>query len=224
MRALLIDSDKSFVQSLIFFMKSKGFSVDSAANGDDGTDLAKLYDYDIILSEVLLPDKNGTELLRRIRNAGIKTPVIMISELSGVPHKVACLTAGADDYVVKPCDKNELLARVQAVIRRSRGFADSVVRIGDMLVNLDAKLVSVGGKTLHLTGKEYALVELLCLRQGTPVSKEQFLNHLYGGIDEPEIKIIDVFLCRIRQKIMRLTGGRQYIHTVWGRGYILKDS
>ena len=224
MRILMIDKDKAFTQGLSFFLKGKGFGVDVAAGAEEGKELAGLYDYDIILTDLILPDLSGTELIKKIRLSGIKTPILVLSGVAAVPKRIECFELGADDFVPKPCDRNELLARIQAITRRSRGYAHSVITVGKMTVNLDTKIVTIGGKTVPLTGKEYALLELLCLRQGMTVSKEQFLNHLYGGIDAPEMKIIDVFLFRIRRKIERLSGGEQYIRTVWGRGYVLKGN
>ena len=224
MRALLIDRDKSFHQGFSFFLKNKGFVVDSALTGDEGTEFIRLYSYDIILLALELPDMGGTDMLKKMRATGVETPVIVLSGITAVSKKVECFSLGADDYVVKPCDRNELFARIQAVTRRSRGYAHPVVRVGKMEINLDTKVVKIANKVLPLTGKEYSLLELLCLRRGMTVSKEQFLNHLYGGMDAPEMKIIDVFLWRIRHKIEQLSGGEQYIQTVWGRGYILQES
>ena len=125
---------------------------------------------------------------------------------------------GPNDIRIK-----ELLARIQAVVRRSKGHSNSVIRTGDVEVNLDNQTVSVKGKALHLTGKEYGIMELLSLRKGSTLNKDQFLNHLYGGIDEPELKIIDVFICKLRKKLEKASGGKNYIETVWGRGYVLRD-
>lgn len=222
MRVLIIDDDKPFNQGISFFLKSQGMTVDSVYSGEDGSALARLYDYDIIILDLMLPDVPGYEILKYLRASGVDTPVLILSGVLLVTKKIECFGYGADDYVTKPCDKNELSARIQAIVRRSRGHAHSIIRVGQMEINLGTKVVTVGGKTLHLTSKEYALVELLCLRRGMTISKEQFLNHLYGGMDEPEMKIIDVFLCKIRRKIEKLSGGEQYIQTVWGRGYILK--
>lgn len=221
MRILIIDKDKSYNQGLAFFLRNQDMIVDSVFTSEDGNELARLYDYDLILMDLALSDTSG--LLKKMRTGGIDTPIIILSALTATAHKISCFNAGADDYVVKPCDKNELYARIQAIIRRSRGYSQSQIKIGDMCVDLESKIVTIGGKVLHLTAKEYALIELLCLRRGMTVSKEQFLNHLYNGMDEPEMKIIDVFLCRIRNKIERLSNGKQYIQTIWGRGYILKE-
>ncbi|RYE56263.1 MAG: response regulator transcription factor, partial [Hyphomicrobiales bacterium] len=130
---------------------------------------------------------------------------------------------GADDYVTKPFHREELVARIHAVVRRSKGHSQSVIRTGKLAVNLDAKTVEVDGARVHLTGKEYAMLELLSLRKGTTLTKEMFLNHLYGGMDEPELKIIDVFICKLRKKLSMATEGENYIETVWGRGYVLRE-
>jgi len=116
-----------------------------------------------------------------------------------------------------------LIARIHAIVRRSKGHAQSVITTGDLVVNLDAKTVEVGGQRVHLTGKEYQMLELLSLRKGTTLTKEMFLNHLYGGMDEPELKIIDVFICKLRKKLDAVSGSQNYIETVWGRGYVLRD-
>ena len=224
MRILIADKDKAFNQGIAFFLKSKKAVVDSVYSVEEAAEMARLYDYDVIISALLFSDKSGTELLKRLRNNGINTPFVVLSAVSSVAKKIECFDLGADDYIMRPCDKNELLARVRAVVRRSRGYAQALVKVGDMTLNLDTKVVKIADKTLNLTGKEYALLELLALRKGMIVSKEQFLNHLYGGTDEePEMKIIDVFLCRIRTKIKRLSGGKDYVQTVWGRGYILQE-
>jgi two-component system cell cycle response regulator CtrA len=115
------------------------------------------------------------------------------------------------------------LARIQAIIRRSQGHAQSIIRTGKLAVNLDAHSVEVEGQPVHLTGKEYGILELLSLRKGTTLTKEMFLNHLYGGMDEPELKIIDVFICKLRKKLSVATDSDSYIETIWGRGYVLRD-
>jgi two-component system cell cycle response regulator CtrA len=171
----------------------------------------------------MLPDIDGYEVLRRMRAAKIDTPILILSGLSGLDDKLKGLGFGADDYLTKPFDKRELVARIQAIVRRSKGHSESIIRTGKIAVNLDARTVEVEGQPLHLTGKEYGILELLSLRKGTTLTKEMFLNHLYGGMDEPELKIIDVFVCKLRKKLANATGGDNYIETVWGRGYMLRD-
>jgi len=223
MRILLVEDDSSTAKSIEMMLKSEGYVVDLADMGEDGLEIGKLYDYDIIVLDLMLPDIDGYEVLRRLRQARIKTPTLILSGLSELDAKVKGLGVGADDYMTKPFHKRELIARIQAIVRRSKGHSDSIVRTGRLVVNLDTRTVEVNAQPLHLTGKEYGILELLSLRKGMTLTKEMFLNHLYGGMDEPELKIIDVFVCKLRKKLTLATGGENYIETVWGRGYVLRD-
>ena len=223
MRVLLIKDDRSIAQSIELMLKSENFNVYTTDLGEEGIDLGKLYDYDIILLDLNLPDMSGYEVLRALRVGKVKTPILILSGLSGIEDKVKGLGFGADDYLTKPFHKDELVARIQAIVRRSQGHAQSVIAIGDLIVNLDQKMVEVGGARVHLTGKEYQMLELLALRKGSTLTKEMFLNHLYGGMDEPELKIIDVFICKLRKKLANASAGRNYIETVWGRGYVARE-
>jgi two-component system cell cycle response regulator CtrA len=173
--------------------------------------------------DLTLPDISGYEVLRSLRASKIKTPILILSGMAGIEDKVKGLGFGADDYLTKPFHKDELVARIQAIVRRSKGHAQSVITTGDLAVNLDEKTAIIAGHRVHLTGKEYQILELLALRKGTTLTKEMFLNHLYGGMDEPELKIIDVFICKLRKKLANASGGKNYIETVWGRGYVLHD-
>ncbi len=223
MRVLLVEDDASTAKSIELMLKSEGFVVDSTDLGEDGLEIGKLYDYDIIVLDLMLPDIDGYEVLRRLRAARVATPVMILSGLSEPDQKIKGLGFGADDYLTKPFDKRELIARIHAVVRRSKGNSESVIRTGKLTVNLDTSTVEVDGQPLHLTGKEYGILQLLSLRKGTTLTKEMFLNHLYGGMDEPELKIIDVFICKLRKKLAAATEGENYIETVWGRGYVLRD-
>ncbi|MGB0683060.1 MAG: response regulator transcription factor CtrA [Magnetovibrionaceae bacterium] len=223
MRVLLIEDDPATRQSVEMMLKSENMVVDTTDLGEDGLEIGKLYDYDIIILDLMLPDIDGMEVLRRLRDSRIQTPVLILSGLTEADNKVKGLGHGADDYITKPFNKAELLARIQAIVRRSQGHAQSVIRTGKLTVNLDARTVEVEGSSVHLTGKEYGILELLSLRKGTTLTKEMFLNHLYGGMDEPELKIIDVFICKLRKKLTEATEGENYIETVWGRGYVLRD-
>jgi two-component system cell cycle response regulator CtrA len=223
MRVLLVEDDMATAKSIELMLRSESFVVDTTDLGEDGIEIGKLYDYDIIILDLMLPDIDGYEVLRRLRAARVRTPILILSGLSEPDNKVRGLGIGADDYLTKPFDKGELVARIQAVVRRAKGHSESVIRTGKLVVNLDTRSVEVETRPVHLTGKEYGILELLSLRKGTTLTKEMFLNHLYGGMDEPELKIIDVFVCKLRKKLMAATGGENYIETVWGRGYVLRD-
>src|SRR5574338_560940 len=201
MRVLLIEDEPTTAKSIELMLTAEGFNVYTTDLGEEGLDLGKLYDYDLIALDLNLPDMHVYDVLKKVRAFGF----------------------GADDYVTKPFHREELVARIHAVVRRSKGHSQSVIRTGKLSVNLDAKTVEVDGARVHLPGKEYAMLELLSLRKGTTLTKEMFLNHLYGGMDEPELKIIDVFICKLRKKLSLACSGDNYIETVWGRGYVLRE-
>lgn len=223
MRVLLVEDDPSTAKAIELSLASEGIICDTTELGEEGLEIGRIYDYDIIILDLMLPDIDGYEVLRRFRAAKITTPILILSGLSGPDQKIKGLGYGADDYLTKPFNKGELIARIQAIVRRSKGHSESVIRTGKLSVNLDSRAVEVDNKTIHLTSKEYAILELLSLRKGSTLTKEMFLNHLYGGIDEPELKIIDVFVCKLRKKLADASNGDNYIETVWGRGYVLKD-
>ena len=223
MRVLLVEDDPSTAKSIELMLSHANLNVYTTDLGEEGIDLAKLYDYDLILLDINLPDMNGHEVLRQLRLNRIETPILILSGEDGTESKLKGFGFGADDYMTKPFHREELVARIHAIIRRSKGHAQSIIKTGAIAVNLDAKTVEVEGTPVHLTGKEYQMLELLSLRKGTTLTKEMFLNHLYGGMDEPELKIIDVFICKLRKKLSEATGGDNHIETVWGRGYVLRD-
>src|SRR5215213_194552 len=223
MRVLLVEDDAATAASIELMLKKESFIIDTTDLGEDGLEIGKLYDYDIIILDLMLPDIDGYEVLRRLRAARVRTPILILSGLGELDDKLKGLGFGADDFLTKPFDRRELIARIQAIVRRSKGHSASEIRTGKLTVNLDSRMVTVDDQPLHLTAKEYGIIELLSLRKGTTLTKEMFLNHLYGGMDEPELKIIDVFICKLRKKLSLACGGANYIETVWGRGYVLRD-
>ncbi len=222
MRVLLVEDDSATAKSIEMMLKSEGYVCDCTDLGEDGLEIGKLYDYDVIILDLMLPDIDGYEVLRRLRAAKVRTPILILSSLTERDKKIKGLDLGADDYLTKPFDKDELVARIQAIVRRSKGYSGSVIRTGKLSIDLNKRKAEVDGQSLHLTGKEYGILELLSLRKGTTLTKDMILNHLYGGMHEPEFKIIDVFICKLRKKLSAATGGENYIETVWGRGYVMR--
>ncbi len=223
MRVLLIEDDPNTSRSIEMMLQKANLTVYATDMGEEGIDLAKLYDYDLVLLDLSLPDMSGHDVLRQLRNAKIETPILILTGSDDMENRLKSFGTGADDYLTKPFQSEELIARIHAIVRRSKGHAQSVIKTGAIEVNLDAKTVEVNGQLVKLTGKEYQILELLALRKGTTLTKEMFLNHLYGGMDEPEIKIIDVFVCKLRKKLDQATNGQNCIETVWGRGYTLRE-
>jgi len=222
MRYLIADPNSLSVRTTVAALKPSGAVVDIATSGEDALATLKRYDYDLLLTEAELSGMKGLEVLRRLRAARLNIPVLVLSQAAPPAVKAQYLASGADDYVTKPFDGPELLERVRAVVRRNRGFSHSTIELGPVTIDLGLKHVFVDDKPLHLTNKEYSIIELLAFRRGFVLTKEVFLNHLYGGIDEPEPKIIDVFICKLRKKLAA-AGIDDLINTVWGQGYTLQD-
>ena len=223
MRALVVDDDPVSASLIQAAVAPRQVLVEVTGTGEDALELAKLYDFDIVIMDLRLPDLDGTDVVRRLRAMHRAVPVMVLSAVDERHEKVRALVAGADDYMTKPFDADELTARVQAIVRRSKGHPASVIRTGRMTLDLASHSVQIDGKPLHVTAKEYGILELLSLRKGMTLTKETFLDHLYGGIDEPEQKIIDVFICKLRKKIAAVADQHHGIETVWGQGYVLKD-
>jgi two-component system, cell cycle response regulator CtrA len=222
MRVLLVEDDLTASRGIVAMLKASAMVVDAVDSGEEALELARLYDYDIVILDLMLPDMEGYEVVRRLRAARVETPVLILSGLSRPQAKVKGFGMGADDFITKPFDAQELLARIHAVVRRAKGFSQPTLSVGSLLLNLGSREVTVDGCAVHLTGKEYAILELLTLRKGVVLTKDAFLNHLYGGMDEPEVKIIDVFICKLRKKLAQ-AGADNLIGTVWGRGYVMRD-
>jgi two-component system, cell cycle response regulator CtrA len=223
MRVLLAEEDLIAVHGITLMLKAAGAVVDQTDSGEDALELLRHYEYDIVLLNLTLPVIDGFEVVRRMRVSRNDTPVLILSGLTMPQAQVKALTLGADDFIIKPYDKADLLARMQAIVRRSKGFSQPTVRFGRLQLNLDSREVMVDGRDFHVTGKEYSILELLVLRKDMVVTKEVFLTHLYGGMDEPEVKIIDVYVCKLRKKLAR-AGAEVIIRTIWGRGYMIREA
>lgn len=222
MRVLLVEDDLTAAGEITQIMKGAGFTVDHVQSGEEAVEMLRHYDYDLSVLELMLPDIEGYEIVRRARAARVATPIVVLSGLTRPQAKVKAFSVGADDYLTKPFDPEELVARMQAILRRSKGFSEPTLRVGALKLSLDSREVTVNDAPVHLTGKEYSILELLVLRKGMVLTKDAFLNHLYGGMDEPEMKIIDVFICKLRKKL-QAAGAGNLITTVWGRGYMLRE-
>ena len=223
MRALLVDPDPTLARNAQAAIEPANFIVQNVETGEEALELVKLYDFDVMLLDLALADVDGVQLIRRMRAIDINLPVMVLSRGIDQRTKIEALDAGADDLLTRPFDPDELIARLQVIVRRAKGHAGSVIRVGRMTIDLGARTVEIDGKPLSVTRKEYGILELLALRKGMTLTKETFLDHLYGGMDEPEHKIIDVFICKLRKKIAALAGDEAGIRTVWGRGYVLEE-
>lgn len=224
MRLLVIEDEKLIAKGIRSACISEGFVCHVANNGAEGMEMIHFYDYDAIILDLILPDMNGFEILEQAKSVKKNTPIVILSGLSSIDDKVKCLSAGADDYLTKPFSKIELLARIYAIIRRVSGTSSSVITIGPMNLDFSNRVVTIYDAEIPLTGKEYSILELLTLKRGSVITKETFLNHIYGGMDEPDLKIVDVFICKLRKKMSDMSGGLNFIETVWGRGYTIKEN
>jgi two-component system, cell cycle response regulator CtrA len=222
MRVMLIEENSTQAPSIELMLKTESINVCPTHIGEEGLDLEKLHDCDIILLDLNPPDTFGLGVLHSLRASKVKTPILIFIGHADIEDKINGLGLGPGDYMIKPFHKDELVARLQAIALRSKGIARSVINTGDLTINRDRKTVEIAGSRVYISGKEYEVLELLSLRKGAAMTKEMFLNHLYGGLDEPKPKIIDVFICKLRKKLADASNGKNYIETVWGRGYLLR--
>ena len=223
MRVLLVDNDAQAVSAIERSLKSSGSVLDHVMTGEEAFHLAERHDYDALIMDIMLPDTDGYEVIRRLRWSSIAVPIIVLSSLTRPQAKVKAFSLGADDFLVRPFDESELGARIQAVVRRSKGLSRSRIALGPVVLDVDSHTVAVNGETVHVTEKEYRILEMLFQRSGSVIAKESFLSQIYGGNDQPNAKIIDVFICKLRRKLAQ-AGAEDVITTVWGDGYIVRDA
>ena len=219
MRILLIEDDVILAEKLADMLEGHNIQTESVECGEDGLEMADLYEYDVVVLDFGLPDMNGKAVITDLRKKQNNVPILVLSGRSEVETRLSVLRCGGDDFLLKPFHGRELVARLHALVRRANGHCANVMQCGELVLDLESHDVRVGEQPLPLSAKEYQMLELLCLKQGGVVSKECFLNHLYGGMDEPEMKIIDVFICKLRKKIEQVGARQPVIETVWGRGY-----
>lgn len=223
MRVLLVEDNLTCSENLKRSLFKAGFDCDVSHYGSEGFEMIRNSSYDAVIADIGLPDFTGNELIQKIRVIGAKDkgylPILVISGNSSVDSKVESFVCGADDFLPKPFDARELIARIHSVVRRSRGYSSNIIQVGKGCeVDIGAKEVRINGKKVNLTSKEYDLFELLSLRKGSSLSKRNILDYLYGGINTPTPKIIDVVVCKIRNKLMKHTRDT-ILETVWGTGY-----
>jgi two-component system, cell cycle response regulator CtrA len=221
MKILLIEDEAVTSRSIDLTLRTENIYADIAACGEDGIDFARHFDYDAVILDLDLPDMSGFEVLRTLRRAGIDVPVMILSGSAAIDSKVKALNAGADDYMTKPFSSEELVGRLRALVRRSKGYSDSRISFGPMTLDLVAKTVEAGGNRVRLSGKEYQILELLSLRRGVAVSKETLINHIYSDGEGPDSPTIGLFMCRLRKKLAAASGGQHYIQTVRDHGYLM---
>lgn len=222
MKILIAEADPLTRIAIEEPLRLADFLSESTGSAEEAITFAKDYPFDLITLDTEFADLPGFRALQAVR-AGVTTPIIVLSSRSSIAAIVEGLNRGADDYMTKPFHRDELIARILAVMRRSQGFARNLLSFGDLTLDIDNRTATLAGRHFHCAPSEWRMLELMALRQGRVITKEMFLDHLYGGRDEPVLKIIDVFIYRLRRRLFEASGGRDYIETVWGRGYMLRD-
>ncbi|WFE76290.1 response regulator transcription factor [Roseinatronobacter sp. S2] len=223
MKVLIVEDDGLMAQTIAALLGQRKFNATIVSDGRSALEMMELYPFDAVLLDLRLKRESGLDVLREARRKGISYPILILSGDMEISTKVEALGAGADDYITKPFKIDELSARILAVVRRANGHINTKVTIGDLVIDLDARIVTAHGNMLTLTSKEYDILETLALRKGRTLSKDMLMSQLYGGVDEPSIKIIDVFICKLRKKLSDALDGNCPIQTVWGRGYMIKE-
>ncbi len=224
MRVLLVEDDIKIASFIVKGLKAAAFAVDSAGDGEEGLQLALTEPYDAAIIDLMLPRKNGLTLIREMRLERVNTPVLILSAKGSVDDRVKGLETGADDYLTKPFSFSELLARVQALIRRAGGIADPVrLSVGGLSVNLLTREVTRGGKLIDLQPREFALLEYLMRNAGRIVSKTMIMEHVWDYHFDPQTNVVEARNSRLREKIDRNVD-QKLIHTVRGAGYVLKET
>ncbi len=221
MRVLLIEDHKPLVRALKQGLEEEGFAVDVAYDGEEGAYKAQCANYDVIVLDLMLPKEDGLSLLQRWRRAGLQSQILLLTARSSIEDKVRGLDLGADDYLTKPFELDELLARMRALVRRGHHVKDPVLRVHDLEINTAARTVKRGGRSIHLTPREYALLQFLAFHRGEVVTRSMIWEHLYDEHDENTSNVVDVYIRYLRNKIDK-DFELPLILTRWGEGYLLR--
>jgi two-component system, OmpR family, response regulator len=223
MRILVVEDDEKIASFIVNGLKQSGFAVDTAANGEDALSLCAVATYDAIVLDIMLPKLDGLSVIRRVRHNKSIVPVLLLSAMASVDNRVAGLQAGADDYLTKPFAFSELLARVQALIRRASHVAEpTTLVVGDMSLNSVTREVNRGNHRIDLQSREFALLELLMRHPGRPVTKTMILEHVWDYSFDPQTNVVDVLAHRLRSKLEKGFSSK-VMHTIRGVGYVLKN-
>jgi two-component system OmpR family response regulator len=222
MRILVVEDDAKIASFVVKGLKQSGFAADRSADGEDGLLLATTTSYDAAVVDVMLPKLDGLSLVQKLRKEGVRTPVILLSAKASVDDRVRGLQAGGDDYLTKPFAFSELLARVQALIRRATNAAEPTrITVGDLQLDLLTREVTRAGEKIDLQSREFALLEYLMRHAGRVVTKTMILEHIWDYSFDPQTNVVDVLVHRLRNKIGQ---GKQWVHTIRGVGYVLKPA
>ena len=222
MRILLAEHDEPR-RATMALLRAGGFTVERAGRGEDALEMARLAQFDAVVVDAGVPGMSGMEVIRRLRGHEVAAPALLVADAVPRAVRIAAFEAGADDCVARPLDGPEVIARLHAIVRRSRGFGHRQISVRNIVMDHDARNVLVNGQRVHLTGKEFALLELLMLRCGRVVPKWRIIDHLYAGADEPSSRTVEVFLCGLRKKIDPPPPAPSVIRTIPGQGYIFES-
>ena len=222
MKILLAEDEVDLNNVVTRYLKKNGYSIDSVLDGEEALDYLEYGEYDLVILDIMMPKVDGFEVIKKLRNKGNHTSILMLTARDNADDKVKGLDLGADDYIVKPFDFNELLARIRAVVRRKYGNSSNKLVIGDLILDTSEKSVTRAGKQIELTGKEYEVLEYLMQSKNRILSREQIKEHVWDFDYEGDSNIIDVLIKNIRKKI-DIEDGKQIIYTKRGLGYVIKE-
>ena len=222
MKILLVEDEIDLNNVVTKYLKKNGYSIDSVFDGEEALDYLRYGEYDLVILDIMMPKVNGFEVIKELRNNGDNTAILMLTARDSADDKVKGLDLGADDYIVKPFDFNELMARIRAVVRRKYGNSSNKLVIGDLILDTSEKSVTRAGKQIELTGKEYEVLEYLMQSKNRILSRDQIKEHVWDFDYEGDSNIIDVLIKNIRKKI-DIEAGKQIIYTKRGLGYVIKE-